>query len=202
MTRFFAYFSIIAGLLFLITVVALLFLAPEVSPLQSGVSFYALTGYRLAIGIALALAGVSGISLALALWPAGVSGSGRVGLALLIAWGISSIAGGVFPLDAPGSVPTLAGSIHNLAGLNFLLAAPAVLWVELTCTICRAPAVRGPGTLWLAWAVLAAAVLLFVFNGPFVSLGIGGLVQRAYWLLLVLWLVLKALRLLRVDIAW
>ena len=70
MVRPLAYLSIIAALLFLIAVVVLLFLAPGVDPMRFGISFYALAGYGPTLGIAIALAGVSGISLAAALWGA------------------------------------------------------------------------------------------------------------------------------------
>ena len=197
MVRPLAYLSIIAALLFLIAVVVLLFLAPGVDPMRFGISFYALAGYGPTLGIAVALAGVSGISLAAALWGATISAAGRIGLVLLVAWGISCILAGIFPLDAPGSTPTLPGTIHNTAGLNFLLIAAAALLIELTRSTPASATGGRPGTYWFAWAVLAAAILLFVFNGPLASLGIGGLMQRLYWLVLVVWLMLKARQVLR-----
>jgi len=192
MKRLLAYLSIIATLFFLAAVVAFLFLAPDLDPMRSAISFYALTRFGIIIDLAFALVGVSGISLAIALWPTTLSVAGRIGLVLLIAWGISSILAGAFPIDAPGAVPTLSGSIHNMAGLNFFLVAPAVLLIELTRSILVAPTGQRPTTYWLAWLLLASAVLVFTFNGPLSSLGIGGLAQRLYWLVLALWLILKA----------
>jgi hypothetical protein len=49
--------------------------------------------------------------------------------------------------------------------------------------------------------LLAAAVLLFVFNGPLYSMQIGGLFQRLYWLVSVLWLIFKSLQVLKWDSA-
>jgi hypothetical protein len=189
MKKLFAYLSILAALIFSIAVVALLFLAPEIDPLRSGISFYALTDYKLLIGAGLSLVGLAGIFLAMALWGGASSATGRIGLALLVAWGITSVLAGIFPLDAPGAPPTLSGSIHNLAGLNFLLIAPAVLLIDLP-----RPKSEGSqtGTRGLAWLVLVSAILLFTFNGPLSSLGIGGLIQRLYWLVLVLWLLSKS----------
>lgn len=132
MKNFLTSASILAALIFITLVAALLFLAPDIDPLRSGISFYALTRYRIIIGLALSLVGVSGLLLAIALWPATVSPTARIGLVLLIVWGITSILAGAFPLDAPGSAPTLSGSIHNLAGLNFLLVAPALLLIDLS----------------------------------------------------------------------
>jgi hypothetical protein len=62
-----------------------------------------------------------------------------------------------------------------------------VLLVEPTRS---SPAQSRPITYWLAWLVLVSAILLFTFNGPLTSIGIGGLIQRLYWFLLVLWLLL------------
>ena len=186
----FAYLSISFTVIFLIVVVILLFLAPEIDPMRSGISFYALTSYRILIGMALAIIGISGILLAVAWWPILHSFAGRIGLVLLIIWGITSILAGIFPLDAPGATPTLSGAIHNMAGLNFLLIVPAVLFIEL-------PHSSRLITYWLAWLVLVSAILLFTFNGPLGPIGIGGLIQRLYWLILALWSLFKALHLIR-----
>lgn len=191
--------SIIATLIFLVAVIALLMLAPEIDPIRSGISFYALTEYSNIIGIALTLVGASGIALAIALWPITSSFSGRVGLVLLIAWGITSILAGAFPLDAPSTAPTLSGSIHNMAGLNFLLIAPALLLIDRTRTTLANPAQSRTNTFWLSWLVLISAILLFTFNGPLASIGIGGLIQRLYWVVLALWLLFKAQHILRME---
>ena len=197
MKRLLAYLTIITTLFFLAAVVALLFVAPDLDPMHYGISFYTLTRYGLIICAALALVGVSGISLTIVLWPTIPSVAGRIGLAFLIAWGISSILAGVFPLDATGAVPTLSGSIHNTMGLNFLLVAPAILLIELTRSRLIASTGFRSSTYWLAWLLLASVILLFTFNGPFSSLGIGGLVQRLYWIVLALWLILKARQVLQ-----
>lgn len=194
-----AYASSVATLIFFVAVIALLFLAPDVDPMRSGISFYALTRYGAIIGLALVLVGVSGILLAIALWPTIVSLAGRIGLVLQIAWGITSIFAGVFPLDAPGATPTLSGSIHNMAGLNFLLVAAALLLIDLTRSTPVDPIRSRPKTYWLAWLVIVFAILLFIFNGPLSSIGIGGLIQRLYWLVLALWLLFKAQHVLRTE---
>jgi hypothetical protein len=82
------------------------------------------------IGVAIALVGLSAICLGIGIWRNLPSAAGRVGAALLIGWGILSIPASVFPLDPPGAAPTLSGTIHNIAGLSFLLAIPAVLLIE------------------------------------------------------------------------
>jgi hypothetical protein len=191
MNRALAYFSISATLFFLAAVFMLLFLAPEVDPMHSGISFYALTKYAPVIDLALALIGLAGISLGIALWSLTPTIGGRIGIVLLVAWGCASILAGAYPVDAPDAAPTRSGSIHNMAGLNFLLIFPAALLIEATrSSIARSGWITS--SYWLAWLLLITAILLFIFNGPLSSLGIGGLVQRLYWLVLASWILLKA----------
>lgn len=199
MTRLLSIISLIASAIFVLAILILHFLPTGVDPLVSGISFYALTRYGFLLGLAVILIGVSGIALSLAMWPMVRSTVGRIGLLLLIAWGLSAILAGLFPLDAPGATPTLSGRIHNMAGMNFLLITPALLLIEYS----RAKGSRQNQprsiTFWLAWMLLAASVLLFTFNGPLFSMGIGGLFQRLYWLVLVLWLIFKSVQLLQQE---
>jgi hypothetical protein len=191
MTRVFIRVSLIALIAFSVAILVLHFVAPNLNPLEFGISFYALTDYRLLISLALALVGVSGLTLSFSMWPSTTSMVGRIGLLLLVAWSLFSILAGVFPLDAPGTAPTLSGRIHGLAGMNFLLVVPAVLLIELNCRKGKAASQSRSISFWLAWLVLVSAVLLFTFNGPLHALGIGGAFQRFYWLILVFWLLSK-----------
>jgi hypothetical protein len=83
-----------------------------------------------------------------------------------------------------------------MAGLSFLLAIPAVLLVEFSGNVLIRSTGAGKATYWLALLVPVSAILLFAFNGPFSSLGIGGLIQRLYWLVFTVWLIFKAQQLL------
>ena len=197
MTRFLAYASLAATVFFLLALISLHFLLPEYNPMQFGISFYALTRYGFLIGLALSIIGLSGIALACAMWSRTKSIAGRIGLLLIIAWGLLSILAGLYPLDAPGALASLSGTIHNLAGMNFLLVTPALLLIELSHSP-DSDAGRGRTiTYWLAWLLMLSSVLLFTFNGPLASMEIGGIFQRLYWLVLVLWLLIKALQMTR-----
>lgn len=165
MNRALAYITIIAAIVFSIAVVSLLFLAPEVDPMHSGISFYALTRYAPVINLGLALVGIAGICLGIALWSHTPTVGGRVGIVLLLIWGSASILAGAFPLDTPGAPPTTSGSIHNTAGMNFLLIFPAALLIELSRSSLPTSERRSSGY-WLAWLLLIVAILLFTFNGP------------------------------------
>lgn len=151
MTRLLAMISLIATAIFVLVILILHFLPTGVDPLISGISFYALTHYGYLFGLAVILIGISGIAISLALWPVVVPTAGRIGLLFLIAWGLTTILAGLFPLDAPGAGPTLSGKIHNMAGLNFLLLAPALLLIELSRSKDAQPHQTRPITFWLAW---------------------------------------------------
>lgn len=90
-------------------------------------------------------------------------------------------------MDPPDHPPTLSGRIHSLAGISFLLLPPAAFLIEWPLSSALRKRVRG----WiLAWSVLAASCLLLVFNGFLVNLGVGGIVQRGYWFIIIAWLFL------------
>lgn len=192
MSRRLATISLVLTAAFVLIILALHFLRPDVDPMLFGISFYAIGEFGQFLDFALSLVGLSGILLAFSLWPRFSSSIARAGLVLLSVWGIASILAGIFPLDAPGAQTTLSGTIHNLAGLNFLIVVPAVLMIELARSDVRRELRPRPTTYWLAWLLLIAAIALFVFNGPMHALNVGGAFQRLYWLVLVLWLFLKA----------
>ncbi len=201
MTRLLAFVSLITTIFFFLAIFSLHFLSPDIDPVATGISFYALSRYGFLLGLALCSIGVSGIVLACAMRSTTTSITGRAGLLLMIAWGFLSVLAGLFPLDAPESHPSLSGTIHNLAGLNFLLITPALLLIELRQPASRILVRSRTTTFWLAWLLLVSAGLLFTFNGPLYYLGIGGAVQRLYWLVLLSWLLFKALQVIGREIA-
>lgn len=85
-------------------------------------------------------------------------------------------------------------------GMNFLLVVPAILLIELSASSSATNRPR-TATFWLVWLMLIAAVLLFLFNGPLYGLHVGGAIQRLYWVVLALWLMLKALQVRRTSMA-
>lgn len=199
MTRLLAIISLITTGIFVLAILILHFLPTDVNPMISGISFYALTQFGFLLSLAIFSVGVSGIALSLALWSVITSTAGRIGLLLLIAWGLATFLAGLFPLDPPGATPTLSGRIHNMAGMSFLLFTAALLLIELSRSDGGQPHQPRTITFWLAWMLLAASVLLFTFNGPLYAMQIGGLIQRLYWLVSVLWLAFKGFQLLQSE---
>lgn len=185
-----AYFIAFGVIVFLCLLIGLALLAPEVDPLVQGISYYAHTPYGVLFTIAVGIVGVSGALLGLRLWERADSTGMKTGSFMLILWGFSSIAAGLFPTDSPGAQPSIAGRIHNLVGLNFLIIAFAVSMVNRSDTyagLASAPRIKTV----LTWGVVLSALLLFLFNGPFVSISLGGLFQRVYWLAICLWILLR-----------
>jgi hypothetical protein len=200
MARSLATISLVTAAFFILAILVLHILAPGLNPMVSGISYYALSDYGFLLSLAVLLIGVAGITLSVALWPAARSTAEKAGLVLLIAWGLSSALAGLFPIDAPGTPPTLSGTIHGLMGMNFLLVVPAILLIELGGSR-GTPNRTRTATFWLAWLMLIAAILLFVFNGPLYGLHVGGAIQRLYWVVLTLWLMLKAFQVRRTSVA-
>jgi hypothetical protein len=176
------------------TLVALHLLRADVSPLAQGISHYGNGPYSWLLPVANGVLGVGGLALVLGLAssvaPAGRSGAG---LALLGLWSVAQLITAFFPIDAPGGPPTIAGTIHGLAGLSFLAAAAAALLLArgFRRDTHWAAFARPAGA--LALALLAAALGLYVLIEPFAGLGIGGAAQRVYWTFLLAWLAWTAL---------
>jgi Protein of unknown function (DUF998) len=181
------------------TLVALHLLRADVLPVAQGISHYGNGPYSWLLPVANGFLGVGGLALVLGL-AFGVAPVGRsvAGLALLGLWSVAQLITAFFPIDAPGAPPTIAGTIHGLAGLSFLAATTAALL--LTRGFRRdtrwAAFARPAGA--LALALLAAALVLYVLIEPFAGLGIGGAAQRVYWALLLAWLAWTALGLCNV----
>jgi amino acid transporter len=199
MKTYINYTIAIGAAIFLSLIVVLAIIAPQVNPLTQGISFYALTQYRIVIELGLFIVGFIGILLAFTLWEPEGPLLRKSGCSLLILWGISSIAAGIFPVDPPDIEQTVSGAIHNLAGLNFLLVAIAVPLIDRSRSKTVIPPEQNPRQTLLTWSTVLSAILLFLFNGPLVTLGVGGLFQRIYWLSLCLWILVKARNLLRIE---
>lgn len=191
-TRPLAVLSLCAFALFCLAVLLLHFIRPDIDPLRFGISFYALGSFGWMLRIAISILGVGGLCLAFALWPLIHRRSGRVGLGLLFLWAFSNFLAAWFSVDAPGSTSTLAGTIHNLSGLNFLLILPAAILIDRDLSQPSQRPGRSSLRVLLPWSILVSSVLLFTFNGPLNGLGLGGAFQRLYWLTVILWLVVVA----------
>lgn len=124
----------------------------------------------------------------------------RAAVILLVLGGVGLLVLGLFPRDLPGSVPTLHGTIHNVAG-NSLLSLP------VACLALGAAWRRDPG--WRPYVALSIGVgmlTLLLLPGYFYALRGGllypwiGLLQRLLVLGPLGWVEVVAVRLIRLAI--
>lgn len=146
---------------FVVLLVALHFLKPEIDPSWRFISEYALGAYGWLMAIAFLALSLAYSGLAIALWSHLRSRGGRIGLALLLVSAVGLALAGLFTTDpitmSPGSTTT-RGSIHSLGGtLGMAMPFAAVL---VTRELRKHPAwavVRRR----LAWSAIAAVLAFF-----------------------------------------
>jgi hypothetical protein len=102
----------------------------------------------------------------------------------------------MFPIDLPGETATLSGTVHGYLGFSFLLMAGAALLVGRAFSHDAYWGTFARSVAWGAAAIVVISVLLVLFNGVLQPIGIGGLVQRLFWLAWLLWLGTIAARML------
>jgi hypothetical protein len=189
--------SLTATLFFLIVLIVLHGLSSEINPIHYGISYYAFGDYSYLLCIALISVGIGGIALGITMWSSDLSTMRRIGIVLLMIWGLLSILAGLFPLDPLHSPITLSGAIHNIAGRNVILIIPGVFLIELAKAGTDAADHKRRVSLLSAWFLLVSTILMFIYNAPYAYLGWGGGFQRLYWLALTLWLFINAFQQLR-----
>ncbi len=177
--------------------VLLAFLRPDLSLIHNAESDYGVGSYSWVMDLNFLLRGALTLSLVLAIsrrWRP--SPRARAGLALLAAWGVGSALLAFFPDNPPGTAVTASGGVHLLlAALAFLcaLAGTIMLSVDLDYLRPLAP-LRG----WLLGvAVLAVVPLLALGRAGFRPSSPGGLVERCFLALELLWILIAALHLAR-----
>jgi len=197
MTKATSFISLAATLIFVLLLIALHMISNEISPISYGISHYAFGNFGYLIGIALISVGIGGMMFGVTKWSSTFSNTGRAGIILLVTWGFLSIFAGLFPLDPPNSPITLSGVIHNIAGRNVIFVVPSVFLIEIAAAKSHLSSRNKNRKLLLAWFLLMATVLMFIFNAPYAYLGFGGVFQRLYWFALTFWLIISACQQLR-----
>lgn len=113
-----AIFSIIGYSYFLVAIIALHFLRPNLNPMTNSVSEYAIGPYGWLITTSIVAVGVSTLALALGLfWGEASKGWSRIGLILLCLGSTGAIIAGFFTTVPDGAPPTVSGTMHFLASL-------------------------------------------------------------------------------------
>lgn len=178
---------------YLLNLVALHFLRPDVNLVLEPISNYAAGPYGFLLTAASIGSGLAALALMVGLY-LGIAPPARsyVGLFSLGLYGVSVLLAGVFPIDL-GAETTMNGIIHNIVGnLSFFSFPIAVILLSLG---------MGKDERWRsmrlpALALSGVVVLTVVLTMVGFNLGIGfGVTQRLANVAVLLWMVVVALRL-------
>lgn len=186
----------IAGIAyFVVIIVALHVLRPDLNPIQRPTSEYAVGPYGFLMTSAFFSMSVASFALVIGL-SQGVSqpARSRIGLGLLGLWGVGVLIAMLFPIDLEGAPQTISGTVHRMNGpLTFLSLTAGVILVSRRFK---------HDETWRPFhrtALILSLVMLAAFIGTFLSIatesGFAGLTQRIYLATFVTWFLLTAARL-------
>jgi hypothetical protein len=180
---------------FVLSIIALHFLRPDLNPIQHPTSAYAVGAYGW-----LMTSAFFSVSLA---WFALVRGlaqgvkkpaRSRLGLGFLSLWAVGVLISMVFPMDMPGTPPTAAGMIHDVTG--------PLAFLSLTLGMILVSWGFKDDMQWRPFrrAALALSVIMVIgYVATFLSIAAGtdylGLCQRIALATSVVWLACVAVRL-------
>ncbi len=195
--------AVAAPIGFVLLLMLLHLIRPDVSPSWQPISDYALGSNGWIMTLAFLCWGIGPLTLALTLWPR-LRGIGtRIGLSLLLLGTLGPFLAAIFPTDPTGTLPdqmTTGGMIHaSAAALADLIVLGGLI---LSIIHCR------EGQIWQAWrrAVLGTAILaMLLLIGSGVALGMlmpesgvmgpevtVGWIMRAYAVVSNLWVMVAA----------
>jgi hypothetical protein len=188
---------------FVVAVLALHFLQPELSPLDEAMSYYVHGSQGWLIRVALVAVGFGSMALMIGVAQSAVGALRRFGASMLAVWSVGAIVGGVFAADPRGQwdkPPSVAGAIHGIAAVIAITALP-IAATSLSYGFGESkPHDRNRNTAVLA-AATAVAYIAFMCSlipvmirpGPPVLLGLS---QRILFVVYLAWLGNVAIELL------
>jgi hypothetical protein len=185
---------------FVVIIVALHFLRPDLNPISRPTSEYAVGAYGYLMTSAFFSMSLASWALVIALYQ-GVPGPARsrIGLSLLGIWAVGVLIAMLFPIDLDGAPQTMAGTIHAINGpLTFLSLNLGVILVSWRFK---------HHTEWRPFyrlAVILSLLILLEFIAVPVAMatesGLAGLAQRIFLVTFVTWFVVTAMRLRSIAI--
>lgn len=189
---FFARLTIVGVALYVIIDIIAQLLPPHYSPISQAESDLGVGPYGWVMSINFVLRGLVAVACVLAL-RSGLPARARSGLgeALLLLWGIGALILAFNATDLPGQHPTIHGLIH-LAAAALAFVVGTLGEVMLSLRLGADPRLRAlalVATLVAILAVLALGVLFLSLTSP-----LGGLVERVFIGLVLLWQVVVAAR--------
>ncbi len=180
---------------FVIVIVTLHFLRPDLNPISRPTSEYAVGPYEFLMTTAFLSMSIASLSLVIGLYK-GIprSARSRIGLILLGIWGVGVLVAMSFPIDPEGSRQTITGIIHRINGpLGFL---------SLTLGSVLVSKSFGRDKHWrpiYRSALSLSLIMLVTFIITAVNMttdsGFGGLSQRIFLIVFTTWFILTTLHL-------
>jgi Protein of unknown function (DUF998) len=187
----------------LVAVVAVHFLRPDLDPLASPISRYAIGPYGAFMTSALLIWSLASLLLAVALHHSLRPSSGWLGggLLLFVVFAIGLVSTSIFPMDVPFPPANFSPKSFTAVGLLHVLSATiasicfpfaALLLAKSFQKDERWQVFHRPAYV-LAWVNLAACVSFFIISG--VSIELFGIAQKFFAVLTLIWLLLTAIQL-------
>ena len=173
---------------------AYLHVAPTgLSPVRNAVSQYGITAYRSWYRVQTVAMGIAAAALAVAL-SHDLAGPGTTAVVALVAvLAACRLAISWFPMDAPGSPRTSTGAAHGLLAIGAFLSA-AIAAIRLAKLLGADASLDALATTSrvLGWAMAASLALLFLARlSPDLRRRFG-LIERAFYVAILVWLVVVA----------
>ena len=192
---------------FIVTIGALHWLQPNLSPLNEAMSYYVhgAAGWLLTLGLFSLGLGSLALTVSLGRAPGGTQGKG--GRWCLGVWSVGALLGAIFAADPPGQwdkPPSIGGSIHGLSAIVALVVFPFAAILLSRSLRLNAHWARLSGALVLLAIASAATLVLFLSSlapvfvrpGPPILLGLS---ERALFIAYVAWLAVAAVGLLQIP---
>jgi hypothetical protein len=190
--------AILAISYFIVAVVLLHFLRPDLNPLRRFLSEYAVGPFGFLMTSAFFCLGLGSFALVIGLYQ-GVSRPGRswIGLILLGIWSVAVLLEVIFPADLLGMPTTTTGRIHEqLFGLAVLSLIPGTFLLSWRFKNDKNwSTFQWPAMVFSIMILLVFIVFLYTNNSEF-----AGLNQRIFTVTVLLWLLSSAARLRQLAI--
>ena len=179
---------------FLVVIVAMHFLSPDISPVDRPTSEYATGPFGYLMTSGFVALGVATWSLIVGLWrDLPYSGIHRIGLIALGVFGVGVLVAAIFPIDPEGAASTTAGTVHRFNGPIAFLG--LTVGANLTTGGFR-EAARWRSVFRSASVLALLLIPLFIAGGVTNALEVGaGIAQRIFIVTFTTWYLVVAMRL-------
>ena len=169
-----------------VALVALHLLPTGLSPVRAPVSEYGISRYRAGYRVQTMAYAVAGIGAAIGI--AALPGPSKLAVILCGIFAVTRAAISWFPMDGPGSAPTVGGRRHRLLATGAFLSV-ALAAAQLARTLGHTHADPTLATLSNALAAAMLVALFAMVVDHRMSGGHFGIIERAFYLAMTAWLI-------------